>query len=82
VERKPRRRDPTELARFGDNLRAARERAGLSQDALSRRCALHTTEISRIERAVTDPKVSTVLEAARGLGIPAGELFDGLPLTK
>lgn len=66
------------LALFGSNLRAARAEAGLSQDDLARKCALHTTEISRLERGVRDPRLTTIIEAAKGLGIAASKLMAGL----
>ena len=36
---------------FAENLRTAREKSGLSQEALAETCNLHRTEISLLERA-------------------------------
>ena len=67
-----------EGTRFGANLRAARLEAGLSQQRLGSACRLHRTEISLLERGVREPRLSTILRLARGLGIPATDLLDGV----
>ena len=63
---------------FARNLRRARERADLSQEALGERCGLHRTEISFLERGLRDPRLSTIIRLAEGLGIPPGQLIKGL----
>ena len=60
---------------FAKNLRAARRRLGFSQEDLAERCRLHATEISRLERAVREPRLSTIVRLARGLDISPGELL-------
>jgi transcriptional regulator with XRE-family HTH domain len=60
--------------RFARNLRAARRRAGLSQERLSALARLHRTEISLLERGERDPKLSTVCRLADALGVPAATL--------
>ena len=60
---------------FGRNLRAQRIAAGWSQQELSERCALHLTEISRLENGRRDPRLSTIVKLADGLGIAPGELL-------
>ena len=64
--------------RFAANLRRQRQRAGLSQEALGFRCGLHRTEIGLLERGTRDPRLSTVLRLARGLGVPPAALLDEL----
>jgi transcriptional regulator with XRE-family HTH domain len=59
---------------FGANLRRARKEAGLSQEALAFKAGLHTTEISRLERAVRDPRLSTIARLARALEMDTHEL--------
>jgi transcriptional regulator with XRE-family HTH domain len=54
---------------FARNLRRRREAAGLSQQQLANRTGLHPTEISRLERAVREPRLGTMLRLAQGLGI-------------
>ncbi len=63
---------------FGANLRRARLEAGLTQEQLSDLCGLHSTEISRLERAVREPRLSTIVQVARGLGLPAADLLAGI----
>jgi transcriptional regulator with XRE-family HTH domain len=60
---------------FGNNLRAARKAAGMSQGALARICGLERQYISKLERGRTDPRVSMLIRLATGLGIPAAELL-------
>lgn len=63
---------------FGRNLREARERAGVSQERLSYLCELHRAEISLLERGGREPRLSTIMRLARGLGMPPDALLDGL----
>jgi transcriptional regulator with XRE-family HTH domain len=64
--------------RFARNLRKARETAGLSQERLAFKCKLHRTEISLLERGVREPRLSTIVRLARGLGVPAADLLNGV----
>jgi transcriptional regulator with XRE-family HTH domain len=63
---------------FGKQLRQIRLAQGLSQDQLAERTGLHATAIGRIERGCREPRVTTVLRLAQGLGVPAGTLIDPL----
>lgn len=67
---------PTET--FAANLKRERKKANLSQEELAQACGLHPTAISRLERAVRDPRLSTVATVASGLGVPASQLVRGL----
>jgi transcriptional regulator with XRE-family HTH domain len=64
--------------RFARNLRDHRVRLGLSQEALGDACDLHRTEISLLERARRDPRLSTILRLSQALGISASKLLDGV----
>ncbi len=64
--------------RFAHNLRAERERRGLSQEALGHASGLHRTEISLLERAGRDPRLSTIVRLARALRVSAGSLLEGI----
>lgn len=68
-----RRVQPTE--HFGKVLRAERVSKGLSQEALGASAGLHFTEISRLERAVRDPRLSTIVRLARALELSPAELL-------
>ena len=63
---------------LGANIRRERRAAALSQMALAERSGLHFTEVSRLELAERDPRLSTILKVARGLGIPLSRLLDGI----
>ena len=63
---------------FAENLRRLRHDAGISQVELSDRCGLHFTEISRLERGVRDPRLATIVQLARGLGVDPAELVTGI----
>jgi transcriptional regulator with XRE-family HTH domain len=61
---------------FARRLRAARAASGLTQDRLARRSGLHRTEISKLDRGLTDPRLSTVVRLARSLGVPTSALVE------
>jgi transcriptional regulator with XRE-family HTH domain len=64
--------------RFARNLRRERQLHGLSQEALGRACGLHPSEISRLERAMREPRLSTVVRLARALKTTPSELVAGI----
>jgi transcriptional regulator with XRE-family HTH domain len=68
--------EPTE--RFAANLVRLRSEAGLSQEALGNACGLHPTEVSRLERGRREPRLSTIVRLARGLGTTPASLLDGI----
>jgi XRE family transcriptional regulator, regulator of sulfur utilization len=63
---------------FGSNLRYCRRRVGLSQEELAVRASLHRTAVGQLERGERVARVDTVVKLAGSLGIPPGELLDGL----
>lgn len=63
---------------FARNLRDQRARRGLSQEALAHACGLHRTEISLLERAAREPRLSTIVRLARGLQLLPAELLRGI----
>ena len=66
------------LPRFGENLRQARLRKGLSQEALAHASDLNMSHVARIERGEREPRVGTVSKLTRGLGVSAAVLFEGI----
>ena len=52
---------------FGDVIRARREAAGLSQEALATAAHLHRTYVGMLERGERTPTLLTVLFLARAL---------------
>lgn len=61
--------------RFAENLRAERKQQRLSQEALADAAGLHWTQVSRYERGVREPRVTAIVQLARGLGVAPGQLF-------
>jgi transcriptional regulator with XRE-family HTH domain len=64
--------------RFAANLRALRREKGLSQEQLAAKTGLHPTEISRLERAVREPRLGTIVRLARGLDVGVESLVSGI----
>jgi transcriptional regulator with XRE-family HTH domain len=64
--------------RFTEHLVAARKKAGLSQEELSFRVALHRTEISLLERGARVPRIDTLVKLAGALGVRPEDLLDGI----
>lgn len=64
--------------RIGANLRRARKRANLSQEELAVRASLHRTAVGQLERGERVARADTLVKLAGSLGIPPGELLDGL----
>ena len=64
--------------RFAANLRRQRLAKGLSQEQLAAKTGLHPSEVSRLERAVREPRLGTIVKLARGLGVSASELVKGI----
>ncbi|MGH2902736.1 MAG: helix-turn-helix domain-containing protein [Solirubrobacteraceae bacterium] len=67
------------LERFAANVKALRAERGWSQEDLSRQTRLHTTAISKMERADRAPRFPTIVILAEAFQVPAGRLFDGIP---
>ena len=63
---------------FGENLRRARKRAGLSQEELAVRASLHRTEIGLVERGERSVRLDTAIKLAGAAGVPLAELVAGI----
>jgi len=63
---------------FASNLRAARLAAGFSQEALAAACDLHRTEVSLLERAGREPRLTTIVKLARALAVAPARLLEGI----
>lgn len=58
---------------LGEELRKARERAGMTQEALSFQAGLHRTYISQLERDKKSPTVDVLFRLCDALGVrPSG----------
>jgi transcriptional regulator with XRE-family HTH domain len=64
-----------DMARLSDNLRHARRDAGLSQAELAKRSGVGTATVARIEAgAIDNPRLNTLRDLARALGIDPRDL--------
>jgi transcriptional regulator with XRE-family HTH domain len=63
---------------FGQNLKAVREREGLTQEDLMRISGVHRTQISKFERGATTPELSTLLVLCSALNVGVAELLAGI----
>jgi transcriptional regulator with XRE-family HTH domain len=67
--------DARELVVFGRALRRRRRELDLSQDALAAAAGVGSKHVSELERAKKDPRLTTFMKLAAGLGMSATELM-------
>jgi transcriptional regulator with XRE-family HTH domain len=70
-----------QIRAFGENMRAARLNAGLSQVGLSEATRLDRAAISFLERAERAPDLSTLVRVARALEAKPVDLLGGIGLA-
>lgn len=63
---------------FGRRLRQERSRQGKSLETLAREAGTHAGTLSRWERGLRDPRLSTMVRLAAALDVPLRELIDGI----
>ena len=73
--------EPDPLRTFGANLRAARMSRGLTQEGVATAADMDMSYYGRLERAVVDPGVRTIVRVARALGIAPAALMDEVGAT-
>ncbi len=59
---------------FGEELRKAREKAGLTQEQLAFRAGLHRTYISLLERDLKSPTLNTLFRLCGAMAVSAAKL--------
>jgi transcriptional regulator with XRE-family HTH domain len=64
--------------RFGRNLLRYRREAGISQEEVGIRAALHRTEIGLLERGERIPRIDTAVKLAGAVGVSVGDLLAGI----
>ncbi len=64
--------------RFSSNLRGIRRAAGLSQEELSFRAAIHRTQVSLLEGGHRLPRTLTLVQLAGALEATPNDLLDGI----
>ena len=60
---------------LGDELRKAREKAGITQEELSFRADLHRTYISQLENDKKSPTVDTLFKICKALDAKASKVL-------
>jgi DNA mismatch endonuclease, patch repair protein len=65
-------------SRFGENLRDARQRAGISRQQLAMAAGLSESTIRLYERGAREPNLRTIVKLTRGLGIAPKALVRSL----
>lgn len=71
--------EPTIVERFGARIAHERSRRGMSTRELAKRAGMHGSEISRLELAQRDPRLTTIDRVARALDLTFGALLDDDP---
>jgi len=69
---------PAVSGRFAANVLRFREAAGISQEELAFRAAVHRTQISLIESGHRLPRLETLVKLSGALGVTANDLVDGI----
>jgi transcriptional regulator with XRE-family HTH domain len=64
------------VGNLGKNLRAARTKLELTQEEVAARSGVQAGEVSRIERGLRDPQVSTLEKLAAAVETRPGRLLD------
>jgi transcriptional regulator with XRE-family HTH domain len=67
---------------FAQNVSRARKRQHLTQEEVSDRSGIHVTEVSRIERGLRDPRVTTLVRLAEALEVSPAVLLKGVASTR
>jgi transcriptional regulator with XRE-family HTH domain len=67
------------LRLIGDNVKAARFKANLTQEGLAELASVHWQTISNIENGKFPVLVTTFARISQALGVSASRLLDGLP---
>jgi transcriptional regulator with XRE-family HTH domain len=66
------------LQHFGKRVRALREHAGLSQEALAAKAGIHRTYMGGVERGERNVCLKNIVRLAAALGVHPRELFHDL----
>ncbi|SIR71333.1 helix-turn-helix domain-containing protein [Pseudacidovorax sp. RU35E] len=70
--------DPDLLRAFAAEVRARRDAAGLSQEALAFQCSLNRTFIAKLELGQTSPSLTTLFRLADGLSATPTQLVEAV----
>jgi len=70
--------EPSISQRFATNLAKQRRAAGLSQEELAFRAAVHRTQVSLLERGDRLPRFETLIKIAGALEVSVDTLTEGI----
>ena len=73
--------EKTDRKRFGKNVRAARDEAGLKGEKLAEICGISHSYMQGIERGLRLPALPKYIKLSNALGVPPGYLLRGLAGT-
>ena len=65
----------------GEVIKKYRQQIGISQEELAHRAGVDRTFVSRLERGIRQPTITTVIQLSRGLEISAEELVREIDST-
>ena len=71
--------DKKVLKKFGENLRKLRKDKGLSLREMSYACSIDNSKIAKIEKGQINITLTTLLQLAQALELPASALLDYAP---
>lgn len=66
------------LKQLGNNIRAERQKIGLSQEALADKADLDRSYVGGVERGERNVSLINIVRLARALGVAPGHLLKGL----
>lgn len=66
------------IAQVAARIRGARLEAGLTQVQVAQRGGIDLRTVTRVEGQEREPGIVTVVKIARGIGVPASALLDGI----
>ena len=69
-------RDEKLLISFGQHLAKTRKKNGLSQEKLANSANVSLSQISRLERGIINPTLSTLSALAKAMKMPLATLLD------
>lgn len=67
--------DEDGVQKLASRIKELREELGLSQEDVAHGAAISVSQVSRIERGLLNPTVSTVFHIARAMKVPVADLF-------
>lgn len=67
---------------FGKRLREIREYRNISQESLANNAEISISQVSRLERGLLNPTLSTIIQLASALNVPVEELLTYLKDSK